>query len=212
MGADEFFIKATGDLAGDTIDGTLEQTTTDTLRFTAAGTYDLSTATVTNIDRILLQSDTGGFHLTLTDAQVSTADFDMNGILGDMRISSTVATTFGSTIDASALSAANHIDFTANGNLNGNNVVIGGAGADVIVSGSGNDTITGGAGADTLTGNAGADTFVFHAGFGNDTITDYTAGTDLLQFDTAVFADAAALIGGDHRQRQRLCRDRVRRQ
>jgi Ca2+-binding RTX toxin-like protein len=183
LGGDEFFIKATGDLAGDTIDGTLEQNTTDTLRFTAAGTYDLSTAAVTNIDRILLQSDTGGFNLTLTDAQLSTADFNMDGVSGDLRISSTVATTFGSTVDASALSATYHINFTANNNLNGNNVIIGGAGADVIVSGAGSDTITGGAGADSLTGGGGNDAFVFTnltdslvSAF--DTITDFVSGTD----------------------------------
>ena len=36
--------------------------------------------------------------------------------------------------------------------------------------------ITGLGGNDTLTGAGGNDTFVFQPGFGNDTITDFTAG------------------------------------
>jgi Ca2+-binding RTX toxin-like protein len=39
------------------------------------------------------------------------------------------------------------------------------------------DTFVGGAGNDTLTGLGGNDTFVFAAGFGKDTITDFSAGT-----------------------------------
>lgn len=56
----------------------------------------------------------------------------------------------------------------------------------VEINGStGNDTISGWAGDDVLTGNGGADTFVFDesASFGNDTVTDFTDGTDLLDID-----------------------------
>ena len=47
------------------------------------------------------------------------------------------------------------------------------AGDDLLDGGSGNDTLYGDAGDDTLTGGAGADTFVFAAGHGADTITDF---------------------------------------
>lgn len=58
----------------------------------------------------------------------------------------------------------------------------------VEVNGStGGDVIGGWAGNDVLTGNGGADTFVFDetTSFGNDTVTDFTDGTDLLDIDYA---------------------------
>lgn len=56
----------------------------------------------------------------------------------------------------------------------------------VEINGStGDDVIGGWAGDDVLTGNAGADTFEFDtsASFGDDTVTDFTDGTDLLDID-----------------------------
>jgi Ca2+-binding RTX toxin-like protein len=78
------------------------------------------------------------------------------------------------------------------------------------------NTITGGPGNDTLSGGAGADTFVFapfnptttngiyHAGFGKDVITDFTANMtntnhDVLLFSSSMFAPgttADALVAG----------------
>ena len=60
------------------------------------------------------------------------------------------------------------------------------------------DRITGGDGNDVLTGGAGIDTFIYHAGFGLDTVNAFTATGvkhDALQFDTNVFADWAHLLG-----------------
>ncbi len=45
--------------------------------------------------------------------------------------------------------------------------------------------MTGLGGGDTLTGGAGADTFVFEAGHGDDTVTDFTDGED--QIDLSAF-------------------------
>jgi hypothetical protein len=59
------------------------------------------------------------------------------------------------------------------------------------------NVLEGGAGNDSLTGAAGNDTFVFHAGFGKDTIVDFVAGVgagDVIQFDQALFADFAAVL------------------
>jgi Ca2+-binding RTX toxin-like protein len=43
-------------------------------------------------------------------------------------------------------------------------------------------------------GGAGNDTFVFRASLGQDTITDFTAGHDVLEFRDGIFANAAAAL------------------
>ena len=58
----------------------------------------------------------------------------------------------------------------------------GGAGNDSINGGAGNDSLYGGAGNDALTGGAGKDVFAFKASEGTDTIADYKAGQDKIQF------------------------------
>jgi Ca2+-binding RTX toxin-like protein len=85
----------------------------------------------------------------------------------------------------------------------GNDSLSGGDGNDTIGGGLGNDVIEGGAGNDTLTGGGDSNTFVFGAGFGQDAITDFIPGTNVVKFDRAVFAGfaavmaAAAQVGGD---------------
>ncbi len=54
-----------------------------------------------------------------------------------------------------------------------NNTLYGGGGNDTLYGDYGNDTLYGGSGDDTLEGGWGFDTFVFRAGDGNDTITDF---------------------------------------
>lgn len=64
----------------------------------------------------------------------------------------------------------------------------GGAGPDIFVGGDFNDRIEGG---------AGNDTFVFKAGFGQDTVTDFQAGGhDIIQFDASLFASLQDIL--DH--------------
>ncbi|UPK08184.1 hypothetical protein IVB05_23895 [Bradyrhizobium sp. 170] len=70
----------------------------------------------------------------------------------------------------------------------------GASGNDTISGTSGNDTIFGGAGNDSMTGGAGNDTFVFRANLGQDTVTDFTVGSDVLEFRDGIFADAAAAL------------------
>lgn len=83
----------------------------------------------------------------------------------------------------------------------GNDVVNGGAGADTlngdggndtVNGGAGNDTINGGTGFDTLTGGEGADTFTIASADG-DRITDFVAGTDVLNLDVGA---AGLFVGG----------------
>ena len=61
--------------------------------------------------------------------------------------------------------------------------------AETLEAGAGDDTIEGLGGDDTLTGNAGADTFVFAAGHGSDTVTDFADGEDLI--DLSAFTGIA---------------------
>jgi len=70
---------------------------------------------------------------------------------------------------------------------------------DTLTGSSGNNTLTGLSGNDTLTGAGGNDTFVFLQGFGQDTITDFTAGPnsgphDLIALDHTMFADFDAVV------------------
>lgn len=69
---------------------------------------------------------------------------------------------------------------------NGHDIFFGGKGSDTISGGGGSDTLDGGLGDDDLRGGGGSDVFVF-SGDGNDTVTDFVAGVDLL--------DVSAVIG-----------------
>jgi len=63
----------------------------------------------------------------------------------------------------------------------GNDELFNGAGNDTVIGGAGNDTLFGGPGDDILSGGSGSDTFEFFAGNGDDTVTDFSVATDLLE-------------------------------
>jgi Ca2+-binding RTX toxin-like protein len=67
--------------------------------------------------------------------------------------------------------------------VDGNDLLSGENGADVLNGGAGDDTLEGGFGNDTHTGGAGADVFVFSAGGGDDSITDFDLASDILQLN-----------------------------
>ena len=58
----------------------------------------------------------------------------------------------------------------------GNDIIKSGLDNDTIIAGQGNDTIFGGAGDDSISGGEGDDEFVYAAGDGADTITDFGVG------------------------------------
>ena len=70
---------------------------------------------------------------------------------------------------------------------------------DTLRGTSGDNVLTGLGGNDTITGGGGNDTFVFNAGFGKDTITDFGAGPnsgphDIIAIDQTMFADFDAVM------------------
>ena len=76
-------------------------------------------------------------------------------------------------------------DWSLDGQLLGMAAITGSSADDAITGGSDADLVLGRGGADTLTGGAGDDTFIFAAGFGHDTITDFSAGSatdDIIEF------------------------------
>lgn len=77
------------------------------------------------------------------------------------------------------------------GGSNGWTITNGSAIGVTLIGSSYNDTITGGSGNDTLTGGLGADKFIFNTKpntlTNHDIITDFSHGTDILQFSKAVF-------------------------
>lgn len=76
----------------------------------------------------------------------------------------------------------------------GNDQIFGNDGKNQLEGRSGDDTLKGRGGDDTLIGGSGADTFVFDTNWGNDTITDFEAGTDKLDFTETSLQFADLLI------------------
>ncbi len=76
----------------------------------------------------------------------------------------------------------------------GDDMIMGGDGADDLMGDAGADRIYGGAGDDMLEGGLGSDTFVFSGKFGNDTIGDFTNGSDKLDLRSFAGLDLAAVI------------------
>jgi Ca2+-binding RTX toxin-like protein len=70
----------------------------------------------------------------------------------------------------------------AQNDFNGADRVYGGEGADIINGGGGADVLDGGADDDMLTGGVGADIFVFSLAHGEDIITDFRPGEDVIEF------------------------------
>jgi hypothetical protein len=140
------------------------------------GAYD----SVTNTWKIEA-ADLGG-DLTLTTPSNYSGSFTLSVTATSVSYgTNTTATTAAQTQLVSVAPAAVTLDGSA-----GNQVLVGGA-----VAGN---TLIGGPG-DTLTGGSTSDTFVFNGtAFGNNTITDFNANTDVIQFSHTVFADAATAL------------------
>ena len=122
------------------------------------------------------------FTVTDTLGSYTVAGANIKLALGKNVKGTVTAASFITTVDGR--SDANAI--TINGNAK-NNTIYGGAGINVLNGGAGNDTLSGG---------AGKDTFVYANGQGADTITDYVAGQDTLQFSSGSISKTAIANGG----------------
>ncbi|WP_371158207.1 beta strand repeat-containing protein [Jannaschia sp. 2305UL9-9] len=76
------------------------------------------------------------------------------------------------------------------------NMLVGGGNNDTLMGRDGDDTLSGGAGNDSMTGGAGADSFMLTAGMGDDTVTDFTLGTDMLDMSALTSAEMSGITYG----------------
>ncbi len=176
-GADIFIISDSSHLnAGDSINGTAEAATIDTLTLDDVDPYDLTQFDITNINSLVFSSSVAGnFDVTVGDAMVSTADYNQDGLGGDLMISTNIPISLSTVIDASHLTGSNHILIDGE-NFNGNDTFSGGAGGD---------TLTGGQGSDILTGGGGADHFKYISTSDGGTITNQAGADHILDFNAA---------------------------
>ncbi|MDO9248873.1 MAG: Ig-like domain-containing protein, partial [Phenylobacterium sp.] len=151
-----------------------------------ADSQDLLTAGQTAVDSFTyVMADSAGATST------ATVSVTVGGVANGANILGTVKSDALSGTEADERIEGGNGDDTVNGaggadNLfggNGGDQLFGGAGIDQLSGENGSDTLSGGAGNDILTGGNGPDRFVFGAGFGNDTITDFKAQNDSIQID-----------------------------
>ncbi|WP_193188552.1 hypothetical protein [Nisaea sediminum] len=79
----------------------------------------------------------------------------------------------------------------------GADTLCGGRGDDVLAGGNGDDRLEGNTGDDTLSGGDGADTFVFSFNGGNETVSDFAAGTDTLALQAGLGVSDGTESGGN---------------
>ena len=80
---------------------------------------------------------------------------------------------------------------------NGKDVLAGGEGSDKLIGGKGNDILSGNQ-SDAVVYDNGFDTFIFFGKFGNDTVTDFHIGFDLIAFAGGITAaDVTVKTKGD---------------
>lgn len=117
-------------------------------------------------------------------AGFDTADFSYT----DLGATITLAT---DTVTFSEGSSESILNIEAVIGTTGNDAIIGDGSANKLDGSDGIDTINGGAGDDTLVGGAGNDSFKFENGWGNDLITDFDAGSEMLDMSATslIYAD-----------------------
>ena len=134
--------------------------------------------------------DPDGAFDTLAIGQSVTLNFDYTVSDGALTDQGTVSVTVNGTFDDGSVTDPGSFNYIAGDN--GDNVLIGTAGADRIEAMGGSDEIRGGGGDDMIFagagtdrkiyGDAGSDTFVFGAGDGVNIIRDFEVGVDQIGF------------------------------
>jgi hypothetical protein len=183
------------DLTGLVLTGVEKLELTGTGVTGTAGSITLTTVGATSLDSIIVKN-AGAVSVTVDAAHTATnLSIDASGSTGAVTITAAAyAPTTGTIIKGGS----------------GVNTLTGSAGNDVIIGGAGNDTIVGGGGADTITLGAGTNVFTFAAAnfsgttvtakiAAADTITDFKAGTNSLDYGAtalAAIAHATAAVSG----------------
>lgn len=200
LGADTLVAGSPASLAGDAIHGGLEAATLDMLKLTPSQStqvFDLGVADIAGIDAVLVGADRA-LSVAISREMAMTADYDRNGVLGDMAVVAALGTPElgdgnvplpdqyelqqGVRVGAAELGATESLYFGAYTDASGNTYsfgghdhVTGGAGPDNLNGGKGQDTLIGGLGADLLAGGFGADDYLYFSGA--ELVADKVSGT-----------------------------------
>jgi len=141
------------------------------------------------------------FDYSISDGFGGTSSANVSVAVGGTQIGTSGSDILTGTAGNDSLDGGNGSDILF-GN-DGNDTLIGGNGTDFLVGSAGDDLLDGGNGDDTLRGGLGEDIFVFAAGEGIDTITDFSLGTDKigltggLTFGQLSFSGNEILMGSD---------------
>jgi Ca2+-binding RTX toxin-like protein len=167
---------------------------------TASLTFTLDTTAPVPVIKTEVLSKSGAVTLTGTTAEANDAIavYDGTTLLGTTTTARNGAWSFPTgkisdvvhTYTATATDVAGNVGHSSNEAILGStkaDTLLGTSGNDIINGNGGNDRITGGLGADTLTGGSGKVTFVYSAisdstPSGHDTITDFNASRDIIDF------------------------------
>lgn len=231
-GEDRIYLTDVSGLAGSVIDGnggsSSEASTVAEDRLIidleSGADVDLTTAQVSNIDRIDVAMDVADLKIILGHDLAIASDSNNDGTGGDIRINSRVyvdneseigltasAITNGIFVDGSALENTDSLQFDGEvhvglndaqtgdetyGGFSGDDTIWGGAGGDFIMAGNGDDRLAGNGGDDILNGGAGSDRL--HGGTGIDTMIG-GLGTDRIYIDSpSELEDGTFIFGGTY--------------
>jgi hypothetical protein len=171
--------------------GSIAANDEETLTFdSSAGAMDYTAVSATDMTTLVVKGDEQMDLGTLTGTILASVDAtgleDSDGANADF-IFDMSSSTVNMTVTGNASS-------THGGDMQ----ITTGSGADTITGTKQVDTIDAGAGADNVSGGAGADVFNYDAAFGDDTITDFTAGAsgDVLDFQAFGSVTTAVTLGG----------------
>jgi Ca2+-binding RTX toxin-like protein len=141
------------------------------------------------------------FNYSISDGKSGTSSALVSVAVGGTQTGSSSSDILTGTAGNDSIDGGNGSDILF-GN-DGNDTLMGGNGTDFLVGSAGDDFLDGGNGKDTLMGGLGEDIFVFAAGEGIDTITDFNLGTDQigltggLTFGQLLFWGNQIRIGSD---------------
>ncbi|WP_417844962.1 beta strand repeat-containing protein [Thalassospira sp.] len=229
-GEDRIYLTDVSGLAGSVIDGnggsSSEASTVAEDRLIidleTGADVDLTTAQITNIDRIDVAMDVADLKIILGHDLAIASDSNNDGTGGDIRINSRVYVdneseigltaspiTNGIFVDATAFENTDSLQFDGEvhvglndpqtgdetyGGFSGDDIILGGAGGDFIMAGEGDDRLNGNGGDDVLNGGAGSDRL--HGGTGIDTLIG-GLGTDRIYIDSpSELEDGTFIFGG----------------